>query len=109
MYSHDVLDGGCVLLFSVGKVRVSRTILECDSIEATDLVRAFSRYLKGDWGDADAEQSLNNDVALATGGSAVGIYRSAEGTEFWIQKSNAGTRVMLPAKQGSLEASGSHR
>lgn len=97
------------MLFSVGKVRVSRTILECDSIEASDLVRAFSRYLKGDWGDADAELSLNNDVALATGGAAIGIYRSAEGTEFWIQKSDAGTQVMLPTRQGSLEPSGSHR
>lgn len=86
------------VLFSIGRVRVAKTLLECKSVETTDLVAAFGRFLRGDWGDVSAQQEVLNDLAIVSAGAATGVYKSAAGTEFWIQKAGEGTRVMLPRK-----------
>ncbi|MBX5436546.1 MAG: hypothetical protein IRZ33_04940 [Alicyclobacillaceae bacterium] len=84
------------MLFKVGRIRVAREVLECDAIEVSDLVAAFGRYIKGDWGKLDPAAQVRNDVALASGEPIRAVYESVEGREFWITTAVGTTTVRLP-------------
>ena len=83
------------VLFQVGKVRVSRDVLMNPSITVPDLVAAFERYLKGDWGIAADKESLHNDLALTSGDPIVATYKSAVGTKFRMSTNSGETTVFL--------------
>lgn len=84
------------MLFPAGRIHVHRSVLLCDTILVSDLVRAFDSYLQGDWGEIDSFHSVMNDVALASGEAVTGKYKSSAGTEFWIRKEGNATHVTLP-------------
>lgn len=67
------------MLFSIGKVQLTKAVLEDERIDVSDLVDAFSRYIRGDWGDLDSETGLANDLALTSGGKIVAKYRLFNG------------------------------
>lgn len=66
---------GQSVLFPIGKVTVARSVLEDERVDVADLVAAFSRYIRGDWGDLDHGEEIANDVALTSGGRIVAHYR----------------------------------
>lgn len=81
------------MLFRVGKIIVGREVLDDSTITVNDLVSAFERYLKGDWGIVNSQSGLDNDLALTSGEPVVASYRSATGTEFCMATENGQTRI----------------
>ncbi|MDQ0190784.1 hypothetical protein JI721_08225 [Alicyclobacillus cycloheptanicus] len=84
------------MLFSIGKVRVTKRILESPTIRVPDLVDAFERYIHGDWGEMSVSDSLANDVALTSGEGVTGRYRLLDGTSFVMNTFAGVTTVQLP-------------
>lgn len=83
------------MLFSIGKISVSRGVLDCAEIATADLVAAFARYLKGDWGDLDNAWHISNDLALTMGQPVQAKYRSRAGTAFTIATEGGVTCIEL--------------
>lgn len=91
------------MLFRVGRVMVNRDVLEDPTITAPDLVSAFERYLKGDWGLADSKESLNNDLALTSGERILAFYRSSVGTKFCMTTESGETTVVSAGDKFELQ------
>lgn len=87
------------MLFRIGKIVVSPDVLADSTITVDDLVLAFERYLKGDWGVVSSQSGLNNDLALTSGDPIVATYRAATGTEFCMSTENGRTKVFSAASQ----------
>ena len=81
------------MLFAVGKVKVQRQVLEDQDIPVPDLVRAFERYIRGDWGDLASNEEIANDVALASGGQITARYRILSGKHL-VMTTAAGETVI---------------
>ncbi len=84
------------MLFRVGQVRWSTGVLTHPGILPADLVAAFARYIRGDWGEVGAERGLRNDVALVNGDAVFGLYRTAHGDWVCMRTDGRGTYVYLP-------------
>lgn len=82
-----------LVLFPVGKVFISRDVLEDPTITVSDLVSAFERYLQGDWGIVNSQSGLVNDLALTNGEPIVASYRSETGTKFCMSTEEGRTQV----------------
>ncbi|MCL6593944.1 MAG: hypothetical protein K6T31_08210 [Alicyclobacillus sp.] len=80
------------MLFHVGKVKISPAVLS-SSIPPDDLIAAFGRHIRGDWGEA-AEAA--NDLALVNGERVVSTYTSANGLSFCICTEDGVTQVTFP-------------
>lgn len=67
-------------------------------LSRTDIVTALRRHAAGDWGEVDDEDRAANDDALTTGGRLLSVYRSANGTAFWVvtEADRSVTTVLLP-------------
>ena len=63
-----------------------------------DVVAALRRHAAGDWGDVDDDDRAANDDALRTDGRLLSVYRSANGTPFWVitEADRSVTTVLLP-------------
>lgn len=85
-----------IVLFQIGKIQVSQDILQDPTITAQDLISAFERYIKGDWGYTEEYENLRNDVALTSGEEIRACYRSTEGTEFHMITHDGKTYIVLP-------------
>ncbi|MCL6445354.1 MAG: hypothetical protein K6T83_18160 [Alicyclobacillus sp.] len=95
------------MLFQIGKVHVTRPVLECSDIAVADLVDAFGRFIQGDWGDVNAQHHLLNDVALTGGRKVTARYKSQRGVEFWITNEANATTVLLPeSAEGNVDIAG---
>lgn len=68
------------------------------SLKALDVMKALSRFARGDWGDMDEEDKKSNDWALKNGGRLFGAYHDQNGTKFWIitEADRSVTTVLLP-------------
>lgn len=64
-----------------------------------DIVAALRRHASGDWGDVDAHDRAANDDALKAGERLLSVYRSANGTTFWVitEADRSATTVLLPS------------
>lgn len=69
-----------------------------DVLTRPDLVAAHRRHAAGDWGDVDDDDRAANDDALRTDGRLLSVYRSANGTTFWVitEADRSVTTVLLP-------------
>ena len=67
-------------------------------LSRTDIVTAFRRHAAGDWGEVDDEDRAANDDALTSGERLLSVYRSANGTAFWVvtEADRSVTTVLLP-------------
>jgi hypothetical protein len=67
-------------------------------LSRTDIVAAIRRHAAGDWGDVDAEDRAANDDSLKAGERLLSVYRSANGTTFWVitEADRSVTTVLLP-------------
>ena len=81
------------MLFAVGKVRVSKQVLEDEAIPVPDIVNAFGRYIRGDWGDLATDQGIANDVALTSGEPIVAHYHLVQGKAL-VMTTTAGETVI---------------
>ncbi|MCL6633473.1 MAG: hypothetical protein K6T63_12685 [Alicyclobacillus herbarius] len=91
------------MLFPTGRIRWTRAVLTHDKITTDDLVWAFSRFIRGDWGDLDEVAKMENDLALTSGEPVMGVYTSQAGARFCISTRNGRTLVSLLCEE---EASG---
>lgn len=68
------------------------------ALDRPDIVAALRRHASGDWGDVDADDRAANDDALRAGERLLSVYRSANGTTFWVitEADRSATTVLLP-------------
>lgn len=91
------------MLFEVGRVRWTRKVLEHDAISSEDLVLAFSRYVRGDWGELKESSDFSNDLSLTNGGPVLGRYISSDGVAFVMVTAMHETVVLLPGDEKETE------
>ena len=67
-------------------------------VSRPDLAAALRRHTAGDWGDVDPDDRAANDDAVRSGGRLLSVYRTANGTTFWVltEADRSATTVLLP-------------
>ena len=68
------------------------------TVSQPDIVAALRRHAVGDWGEIDAHDRAANDDALKSNERILSVYRSANGTTFWVitEADRSVTTVLLP-------------
>lgn len=63
-----------------------------------ELLNAFQRHLRCDWGDVCGEDKLRNDQALLNGERLFSAYHSSDDRKFWIitEADRSATTILLP-------------
>jgi hypothetical protein len=84
------------LLFKTGRIRWTKAVLTHDDITTHDLAVAFERYIRGDWGDLEDAEKLQNDLAITNGDPICAVYTSKRGVRFCITTAAGRTTVSLP-------------
>ena len=69
-----------------------------DHLTTDDIRSGLLRHVTGDWGDLDADDRQENDLALAQGRRLLSAYQASNGTKFWIitEADRSSTTVLLP-------------
>lgn len=69
-----------------------------DAVAYHELMNAFHRHLRCDWGDTCDHDRALNDQALLSGDRLFSVYHSAEGRKFWIitESDRSATTILLP-------------
>lgn len=82
--------------FNPGQLIATPGVL--DTIPRTELMNAFYRHLRCDWGDVCTEDKRRNDQALLGGGRLFSVYHSSEEHKFWIitEADRSATTILLP-------------
>jgi len=67
-------------------------------VSQPDIVAALRRHAVGDWGEIDAHDRAANDDALKSNERILSVYRSTNGTTFWVltEADRSVTTVLLP-------------
>ncbi len=83
-------------LFPTGRLVATPTVL--DTIPKPELLAAFQRHMRGDWGEVCAEDRRANDLAVQNGERLLSVYRSEAGIKFWIitEADRSATTILLP-------------
>ena len=68
------------------------------AVSPVDIADALRRHASGDWGEVDPDDRAANDDALRSGERLLSVYRSANGTTFWVltEADRTATTVLLP-------------
>jgi len=63
-----------------------------------DISTAISRHVRGDWGDLDEADRLENELSLREGFRVLSAYPSVAGVKFWVitEADRSSTTVLLP-------------
>ena len=63
-----------------------------------DIRSGIIRHQAGDWGDLDADDRKENDLALERGTRLLSAYQAGNGVKFWIitEADRSSTTVLLP-------------
>ena len=82
--------------FPLGQTVVTRTALAV--LSALDIAGALYRHQRGDWGEVGKEDAQANERALKQGERLLSVYKTADGTKFWIitEWDRSLTTVLLP-------------
>ena len=82
--------------FPLGQVVVTRTALA--TLPTQDMAAALDRHRRGDWGDVGREDWQANERALKHGERLLSVYRTVDGTKFWIisEHDRSLTTILLP-------------
>ena len=82
--------------FRLGRIVATPNAL--DHLTQDDMLVGITRHQAGDWGEVGEEDRRANDCALAQGSRLLSVYRSANGTKFWIvtESDRRSTAVLLP-------------
>ena len=82
--------------FPLGQTVITRTALA--TLPAQDIAAALDRHRTGDWGEVGREDWRANERALKQGERLLSVYRTADGTKFYIitEWDRSLTTVLLP-------------
>lgn len=83
--------------FPLGRLVSTPAALE--AIPPDEIQAALNRHASGDWGECGRHDWDENELALKEGFRLFSVYRSSEGTKFWIitEADRSATTVLLPA------------
>ena len=84
--------------FSLGQVVSTPGALGV--LTAEDIGKALGRHQCGDWGDVGPEDWQENNLSLREGFRLLSSYKSASGSEFWIntEADRSVTTILLPSE-----------
>lgn len=68
--------------FAPGELLVSHSA--ANKVTVQNILDAFLRHVRGDWGQVDNEVRLKNEAAIEDEGEIVSIYSSDQGLPFYI-------------------------
>ena len=55
-----------------------------DVLHPADVLDAFRRHARGDWGEVSPTTRTKNELSLQQGGYLRSAFRDQNGTEFWV-------------------------
>jgi hypothetical protein len=96
MESRSFLPPMIIAKFRLG--RLCATPNAKDNIPNPEILAALVRHVGGDWGDVDEHDRKENELSLREGFRLFSVYRSAQGTKFWVitEADRSVTTVLLP-------------
>ena len=82
--------------FPLGRIVATPNAL--NHLTQDDIRSGIIRHQAGDWGDLDADDRKENDLALEKGTRLLSVYQASNGVKFWIitEADRSATTVMLP-------------
>ena len=82
--------------FQLGQIVATPNAL--DRLTQDDIRSGIIRHQSGDWGDLDADDRKENDLALERGNRLLSAYQASNGVKFWIitEADKSSTTVLLP-------------
>lgn len=82
--------------FEPGQLAATPAILR--AVPRDELINAFFRHLRCDWGDTCDHDRKLNDQALSSGDRLFSVYHSTEGRKFWVitESDRSATTILLP-------------
>lgn len=83
-------------LFPTGQLVATPTVL--DEVPKPELLAAFQRHMRGDWGEVCVVDRKANDCAVRNGDRLLSAYKSEAGVKFWIitEADRSYTTILLP-------------
>lgn len=82
--------------FQLGQLVATPNAL--DHLTQDDIRSGIIRHQSGDWGDLDADDRKENDLALERGTRLLSAYQASNGVKFWIitEADKSSTTVLMP-------------
>ena len=82
--------------FQLGQIVATPNAL--NHLTQDDIRSGIIRHQSGDWGDLDADDRKENDLALERGTRLLSAYQASNGVKFWIitEADKSSTTVLLP-------------
>jgi hypothetical protein len=82
--------------FQTGQIVTTANAL--NHLSYDDILAGLLRHVTGDWGDLDADDRKENDLALEKGSRFLSAYQASNGVKFWIitEADRSSTTVLLP-------------
>jgi len=82
--------------FALGGIVISANA--SSQIGHAEATKGLARHSVGDWGEVGSDDRQANEDALAEGSRLLSVYRTEEGTKFWIitEWDRSYTTVLLP-------------
>jgi hypothetical protein len=82
--------------FKTGQIVTTANAL--NQLTYDDILAGLLRHVTGDWGDLDADDRQENDLALERGTRLLSAYQAGNGVKFWIitEADRSSTTVLLP-------------
>jgi len=82
--------------FQLGQIVATPNAL--NHLTQDDIRTGIIRHQSGDWGDLDADDLKENDLALERGNRLLSAYQASNGVTFWIitEADKSSTTVLLP-------------
>ena len=82
--------------FQLGQIVATPNAL--NHLTQDDIRSGIIRHQSGDWGDLDADDRKENDLALERGTRLLSAYQASNGTKFWIitEADKSSTTVLMP-------------
>ena len=82
--------------FQLGQIVATPNAL--DHLTQDEIRSGIIRHQSGDWGDLDADDRKENDLALERGTRLLSAYQAGNGVKFWIitEGDKSSTTVLMP-------------
>jgi hypothetical protein len=82
--------------FQLGQIVATPNAL--NHLTQDDIRSGIIRHQSGDWGDLDADDRKENDLALERGTRLLSAYQASNGVKFWIitEADKSSTTVLMP-------------
>jgi len=83
--------------FDLGQLVITPAALE--AVPADDICNAINRHVCGDFGDLDADDRRESELALRAGLRLLSVYHATNGTKFWLitEADRRLTTILLPS------------